>query len=444
MKIRILWSLIWIMAFIPRLGFSEKQDNKQAKSANTFLNSIGVNSSLDKRGEKLDKTIECVKYLGIRWLRSGYEDGTDMEVYRKLHDETGVRFSYGLGSSGNNITQLIEGARKIASIDALLAIEGNNEPNNWGIEYKGKPGGKTNSWMPLAELQRDLYKAVKSDPLLSGYPVFGISETGGMMDNVGLQYLVIPEGANTLMPADTKYADYANVHNYVSHPSWDNGKLHDNQTWISSSPFCDCKVDGLYNNHGLTWYKKHKGYSDSELNTLPKVTTETGVVINEYVSEDQHARLLLNLYLAQFKRGWSYTSVYILRDRSDEGGNQSFGFYTPDYTPRKAAVYLHNMTTILKDNKPVSKPGYLSYTILNLPETVHDLLLQKSDGKYELVIWGEKYTGGSDRITVNFGKKYKSVKIYDPTIGTEPIQSMEKVKSVSLTMTDHPFILEIK
>jgi len=28
----------------------------------------------------------------------------------------------------------------------------------------------------------------------------------------------------------------------------------------------------------------------------------------------------------------------------DEGGNQQFGFFRPDYTPRKAATYLHNLT----------------------------------------------------------------------------------------------------
>ena len=63
------------------------------------------------------------------------------------------------------------------------------------------------------------------------------------------------------------------------------------------------------------------------------------------------------MYLDQFKRGWSYTAVYLLRDRADEGGNQQFGFYRPDYTPRKAAVYLHNLTTILADHGSLKKPG---------------------------------------------------------------------------------------
>jgi hypothetical protein len=57
----------------------------------------------------------------------------------------------------------------------------------------------------------------------------------------------------------------------------------------------------------------------------------------------------MNLYLAQFRRGYAHTSVYLLRDRTDEDGNQSFGFYQADYSPRKAAIYLHNLTTIPAD-----------------------------------------------------------------------------------------------
>ena len=99
------------------------------------------------------------------------------------------------------------------------------------------------------------------------------------------------------------------------------------------------------------------------------------------------------MYLDQFKRGWSHTAVYLLRDRTDEGGNQSFGFFKSDYTPRKAAVYLHNLTTILADRGSLDKPGQLNYSIPEQPPTVHEMLLQKSDGTFELVVWGERLEG---------------------------------------------------
>ncbi len=48
----------------------------------------------------------------------------------------------------------------------MLAIEGANEPNKWEITYQGEKGGGRNSWIPIANLHRDLYKAVKEDSIL--------------------------------------------------------------------------------------------------------------------------------------------------------------------------------------------------------------------------------------------------------------------------------------
>lgn len=413
-----------------------------AISANDFLNSLGVNSAIDSRGENIDKTIECVKYLGVRWIRSGYEDETTIDNYKRLRNEAGARLSYGLLSGGNDIERLIERAKKIAAFDGLLAIEGNNEPNNWGVKYQGEDGGGQKSWLPVAKLQRDLYAAVKRDPLLKKYPVWSISENGAQTDNTGLQFLTIPENAGTLMPAGTKFADYANCHNYITHPSWSG--LHNNQTWLSSAPGKSCPVDGLHGNYGVTWGNKFQGYSEEEQVDLPKVTTETGTVIDNNITEEMQARLYMSLYLAQFKQGWKHTAIYLLRDRSDEAGNQSFGFYQKDYTPRQSARYLHNLTTILADKKTIKSPSKLAYAIPSKPETVHDLLLQTSDGTFKLVVWSEKYAGGEDQIQVKLGKKFKTIKIYDPTRGTKETNVLNNSDLIPLTMTTHPYIIELK
>ena len=112
--------------------------------------------------------------------------------------------------------ELTNAARTLAKAGALMAIEGPNEPNNFLITYNGKQGGGADgSWLPVAELQRDLYSAVKNDPELKQYPVFHVSEGGAETENVGLQFLTIPAGAKTLLPDGTRYADYANPHNYV-------------------------------------------------------------------------------------------------------------------------------------------------------------------------------------------------------------------------------------
>jgi hypothetical protein len=337
--------------------------------------------------------------------------------------------------------RLIETGRQIEAAGALLAFEGPNEPNNWGITHQGQAGGRKLSWLPVAKLQRDLYQAVKTDAVLKQYPVWSISEGGAETDNVGLQFLSIPAGADTLMPAGTKYADYANLHNYIYHPNA--AGLEDNKTWKAADPTSACKVDGLYVEHGLTWAHHYPGYSQAELAPLPRVTTETGCLIEGPVTEDIHALNLLSVYLDQFKRGWSYTCVYLLRDRVDEAGNQQFGFYRPDYTPRKAAVYLHNLTTILADPGSPATPGKLDYSIPDEPATVHNLLLQNSKGAFQLVVWGEQVKG-TKPVTVLLCTTDAAVTLYDPTVGTSPNQMLRNVRSVPLTLSDHPLIIEIR
>lgn len=289
-------------------------------------------------------------------------------------------------------------------------------------------------------LQRDLYSAVKSDPLLRKYPVWSISEGGAEVDNVGLQFLTIPRGAGSLMAEGTKYADYANVHNYVYHPG--SPGLEDNKTWNAADPTSTCKIDGLYENYGVTWAKHFRGYSEAELMTLPRVTTETGCTIAGAITEQMQALNLLTLYLDQFKRGWSHTAVYLLRDRTDEGGNQSFGFFKPDYAPRKAAAYLHNLTTMLADPGSLDKPRPLSCSIAEQPATVHDLLLQRSDGTFMLLVWNERLKG-ADEVTVHLGRSYPMVTVYDPTMGTQAIRTINKVDGVKLALSNHPLVIAI-
>jgi hypothetical protein len=406
----------------------------------TFLNSIGTLSAISARGENIDKTIECSKYLGIRWLRAGIEGNVPLDHFIRLHREAGVKFSWGLGSGSSNIGKLLETAKPIAAAGALLAFEGPNEPNNWGINYQGEGGGKDHSWLPVAKLQRDLYQAVKNDPVLGKYPVWSVSEAGAESDNVGLQFLTIPEGADTLMPAGTQYADFANVHNYIYHPN--SSHPANNKTWNAADPTSACKVDGLFGEHGVTWARHFRGYSEDQLIYLPRVTTETGTTIGGEITEELHGLNLLTMYLDQFNLGWSYTAVYLLRDRVDEGGNQKFGFYRPDYSARPAAVYLHNLTTILADGGPAKSSRKLNYALMPVPATVHDLLLQKGNGTIELLVWNEQLKGSTE-VKVNLGGNIPTLTIYDPVLGSDPLQKLGPLSAVSLNMSNHPVVLEI-
>ena len=156
--------------------------------------------------------------------------------------------------------------------------------------------------------------------------------------------------------------------------------------------------------------------------------------------EKVQGAVLANTYLAQFKRGWRYTFIYELRD--NEGGAGHQGLYHEDATPKLSATYIHNLTSILADKTPIASPRQLNYAIANAPSTVHDLLLQKSNGTFELVVWGERVAGSND-VTVKLSKAYPSIRIYDITTGTTSVQTLKNVGTVPLTVSDHAMIIEL-
>src|SRR5450631_2047159 len=114
-----------------------------AVATTDFLNSVGVITTFPDRGQPLARTIEMVRYCGFRWVRAGIEGlsdngPTNIQTLLDLHRETGVRLSWGLVSGGTDVKQLVETGKVLAEAGALLAFEGNNEPNNWGVTYQGE------------------------------------------------------------------------------------------------------------------------------------------------------------------------------------------------------------------------------------------------------------------------------------------------------------------
>src|SRR5262249_54155591 len=129
-----------------------------------------------------------------------------------VHQQSGARVSL---LTNHDVASTVDMAKQLNAAGALLAVEGANQPNNLPVTYAGQTSNGT-TFLPVAKLQRDLYAAVKAEPGLKGIPVFHSSEAGGSEpDNMGLQFLTIPAGAGALMPDGTKYADYANTHNYI-------------------------------------------------------------------------------------------------------------------------------------------------------------------------------------------------------------------------------------
>jgi hypothetical protein len=402
-----------------------------------FLASIGVCTHIGQGVDGASQSAAAMAYAGIRCLR---DDGRTEHIqdWITVYKQSGVRTAL---LTDLNITSTVSMAVQLKAAGALLAVEGPNEPNNWPVTYQGQTSSSTTS-LPIAKFQKDLFAAVKAQSSLNGIPVLHSSEAGGSEpDNCGLQFLAIPEGAGTLMPDGTVFADYANTHNYVC--GTQGLGIGDNQAWNAADPTLNGQWDGLYVEYGHTWWGAgFNGYTHDQLLTLPRVTTETGWTTSggsNTITQEQQGRLFLNLYLAQFKRGWQYTFIYMLRDDPSQG---YWGLFNTDYTPKVSGTYLHNFTTILADAGAIALPQQLAYAIPNQPATVHDLLLQKTDGTLELVVWSEK-ANGSSAISVNLGDTFAKVNTYDPVQGVSPTQTLTNVSGVQMSVSDHPVVLEI-
>jgi hypothetical protein len=112
----------------------------------------------------------------------------------------------------------------------------------------------------------------------------------------------------------------------------------------------------------------------------------------------------------------------MLRDDPNQG---NWGLFDVSYNPKTSGTYLHNLTTILADPVATTTPEKLDYSIALEPVTVHDILLQKSNGLFDLVVWDEKPSGGSDTVDVDLAAARSTVRVYDPTTGTAPARARE-------------------
>jgi len=413
-----------------------------ATRANDFLNTMGVNTQIGQGLDDATKVASLVNQIGIRNIRDE-DNPSSVSDFLSVNKQTGAKFvlTYN-GPDDTELTNMINDSQQLANAGALLALEGPNQPGTY-ITYNVTWDGQTSSgtdWTPIANWQSALYSQSKNNPVLAKYPVFETSNIWLEPNNVGLQFLTIPVGAGTLMPDGTQYADYAGEHNYIGGYQNCTPPL-PNQEWIAESPTENNScLWQIYNDHGVVWQGGFAGYSNSQLQTLPKVTTETGYPEGYGgISDDQIGRIYLNLFLDATLEGWSYTFLY---DMVDEG--DGFGLVNSDYSLRTQATYLQNFTTILADTSSNFAPGTLNYSIPDEPATVHDLLLQKSNGTLYIAVWDEETpgSGATDAVTVDLGGAY-NVAEFDPTTGTTPVTTFTGVSSVPLTLSDHPVILQL-
>ncbi len=400
----------------------------QAARSADYSAFIGINTHLSDNLSPYGNTRQVkadLDYLGINQVRDTNPFTWSVGLYAALA-QLGVKLDIAithnpgeeLGHGGIQadlalIHQLLQQAP-----GSVFAMEGQNEPWQFPDLYNGQP---ITTWPLVGQVQAAIYAAVKADPALAAIPL--LSPSIGPGDIAGA-------------PASfTATADLANVHVYP-------------YGGLQPSIFITAGLAGqrVLAGSKSAWITEF-GYSNTPGDASYGVDSAT------------QAKNTLNGVLDAFKAGAGKVFLYQLFDETTNiPPNTPFGalgVFNADGTAKPVAVALHNLSTLLADpNAPASfQPGGLDVSVSGLPATASDTLFQKSDGTFELVLWNEatnwnpatqaEVAASPVQVAVHLAAGWGSISVFDPLVGLAPIATLANASTVSLSLTDHPLVIQI-
>ncbi len=196
----------------------------------------------------------------------------------------------------------------------------------------------------------------------------------------------------------------------------------------------------------------------------PIVFTETGYhnAVDEQhdqpgISEAAAAKYIPRLFLEDFMRGIPRTYLYEFMDEAPEPGlrdpQMHWGLIRSDGSEKPAFSALKNLIAELDDSSEPKDLQALRWRLSSSDAHVHRLLLQKSNGTYDIVLWQEISSYDVLRhkdldqpevsTTLSLGRKARIITAYQPATQAAPIHTWRNVRSVPLEIPDHPLVVEI-
>jgi trimeric autotransporter adhesin len=398
-----------------------------AQDVSAFIKSLGINSHLSYPDTpyygQSQRVISALQYLGINSIRDqspAYINDRVSALANNTVAGAGIRFDALVpGNGAVNIAGSLAniGAFEQAHPGAIAAIEGPNEINDPPITY----AGVTDSYSAGVQVTRDLWTAVQSNPVLAVVPVYALTLSNGVPG--------VLTGAREMGDL-TAYVNYGNAHVYA---------CCSNNVWQNDMPY---------------WLPVFK----QAVPRRPMVVTETGYqTIPSSVDEISAAKYNLNTLFENALHGITRTYLYELVDLNSSSTNTSsddhFGEFHDDWTPKAGAAAIHNLTTILQRAGSGSASSSLYYSVSGLPATGHTYLLGSSTA-FEIAVWidatvydpksAKDIVAPVHSATVSLGSNYGAVTVYDPLIGDRPIAAYSNVSKLTVSVADHPVIVQVK
>lgn len=426
-------SLAGVLAVAPLLFTLDltRAASQPAKSAESFIDSVGVNTHLgyfDTAYGDYPLIKDKLSTLGVRHIRDGAYLSSDPDYNRTIYDRykdlaaLGIRANLIVDPRAENLSRLYPSKlAEIASLagDALESFEG---PNEYDISGDG-------DWVNvLRAYQWSLYAAARSDPSTASIPVIGPSLTSREA------YEALGD-----LSADL---DYGNIHSYPGGTNPGSQVLADNMEYAKST------------SGGKPLMATETGYH----NVAPSPNGHRGT------PEEIAGKYVPRLYLEYFNRGIPRTYVYELidqwpKDRDGDGSDDqdpesNFGLLRNDGSEKPAYTALKNLIGLLEDPGPSFTPGSLGYSLSGDTADVRQTLLQKRDGRFYLILWqeapgyydpnaGREIPVPANRVTLTFDQPIQQATTYLPNVSAAPVEQQNAPEQLTLDVPDSPLVVEI-
>jgi hypothetical protein len=401
---------------------------KQAARVSNVLDRFGMNTHFDfllYEGFGAQRVIDALNYIGnghLKILRDSPAEDKDITLWAQVATATGAKFNAFIGEEGPDVYRA-HSQRMQRMIDSggnyLFALEGGNEEDAPHAIALG------NDQYQAANFQPTLHSIAKA----AGLPSVNISFGAGWDK---------PTGNYGTVGDLSAYADYANAHTYP-------GAAPESGNYFS-------RLNGFAK---LAASSRPVMISEYGWKTYPDGQPTAGWGI---VSRKTQAAYVIEAIFDAYLLGNPYYYYYALID----DGSGTFGLYDKNLVAKPSAIALHNMYTVLSDTGAANRTfavGALDYTVTGLPAVVSgrggkQLLLQKSDGSFWLVLFNEQNLNDPTRnnvdvvvpaVTATLALKAaaKSIVVYDPLIGTTPVKSATGVTSLPISVPAHPIFVKI-
>ena len=366
-----------------------------AQRSDRFVDSIGVNTHWSYPNVYSNFAAEVKAKLvesGIRHVRDGISSATTTRAGEL--ESAGIKHLIIADSRLNGILNpskiplILDSIRPVAS--AVSGIEGPNEYDN---RYPPETGWNTN----LFNYQSQLFNAVQADATLQNLPVIGPSH--------------VSQAAYNTMGDLSAICDAGNIHPY--------------QTW--RHPETTGWGTGGY---GSIAY--NIGLANVQAPGKPVWATEGGYQTSaalDYVSEAAEAKYLPRMWATFFQSGVfrTYKYEFVNQGTTTTDDQMHYGLLRNDRTEKPAFGATKNLISALSDARfdgtkwrsMLAAPGSLDYSISGAPSDLKQLLLQKSDGTFYLLLWRGAVSYSSSHTDVTVSPVAVTVNVATPFLAAQ-------------------------